>query len=65
MLGKDSVRFVFLCRCLPNGAKEVSCSFRKYFESIAKSKETFVKETQEDRFDYIASVSAFSDKISD
>ena len=49
----------------PKWAKEVSFSFRKYFESIAKSKETFVKETQEDSFDYIASVSAFSDNISD
>lgn len=49
----------------PQWAKEVSCSFRKYFESLAKSKETFAKEVQEDSFDYIASVSAFSDNMSD
>lgn len=57
-------RFCEICIPMPlspDWAQEVSCPFKKYFESLAKSKETFIKEIQEDRFDYIASVSAFSD----
>jgi type I restriction enzyme M protein len=44
----------------PQWALNVSDSFRKYFLTIADSKKAFINETGKDRFDYIASVSAFS-----
>ena len=44
----------------PEWAMNVSKSFRKYFATIENSKKTFIEETGSDRYDYIASVSAFS-----
>ena len=44
----------------PEWALDVSKSFRKYFTTIANSKKTFIDETGEDEYEYIASVSAFS-----
>lgn len=40
-------------------ADMVSKPFRDFFEGIATSKEKFIKETSEDPFSYIASISAF------
>lgn len=34
-------------------------TFREYFEGIANAKSDFIKATSKDKFDYIASVSAF------
>lgn len=56
-------RFCEICIPYPLSARwaqNVSQPFRKYFKSLADSKETFAKETQKDDFEYIASVSAFS-----
>jgi type I restriction enzyme M protein len=44
----------------PKWASEVSKPFRKYFTTLADSKQDFIVETDKDEFDYIASISAFS-----
>ncbi|MDO4545807.1 MAG: N-6 DNA methylase [Bacillota bacterium] len=49
----------------PEWAYSVSKAFREYFLTVASSKEHFIRSTGDDQFDYIASVSAFSETSTD
>lgn len=44
-------------------ANTVSSSFKNYFEGMAIAKENFIKETSTDKYNYIASISAFEQTI--
>lgn len=61
-------RFKEVCIPKPLSSKwayDVSDAFRKYFETLASSKIKFIEKTAADDFDYIASISAFSENEND